>query len=120
MYELSARHYTFAVGMSLVLAIPSGIAGALLVPPGRLGFFGILIGFFVGSGIGSLYAKALIWVTRGKRGTGIQVIAVGGIFVLLLIRQFMGNGFDLQLLSFDLVGPITGFVAASVAWQRLR
>ena len=39
---------------------------------------------------------------------------------VLLIRQFLGGGFDLQLLSFDLVGPVTGFVAASVAWQRLR
>ena len=104
----------------MVLAIPMGIAGALLFPSGRLGFFGILIGFFVGSGIGSLYAKALTRVTRGKRGTGMQVIAVSGIVLLLLIRQFLGGGFDLRLLSFDLVGPVTGFVAARAAWQQLR
>ena len=120
MYELSARHYALAIGTSLILAIPMGVVGALFAPPGRLGFFGILIGFFVGSGIGSLYATTLTRVTRGKRGTGMQVTAVGGIVVLVLIRQFLGGGFDLQLLSFDLVGPVTGFVAASVAWQRLR
>lgn len=120
MYELSAGHYALAVGMVLILAMPLGVVGALFIPPGRLGFFGILIGFFIGSGIGSLFAKAITRVTRGKRGTGMQLIAVAGIVVLLLVRQFLGAGLDLRVLSFDLVAPVTGFVAASVAWQRLR
>ena len=120
MYDLSLAHYALAAGTSLTLGILLGIVGALFVPPGRLGFFGILIGFFVGTGIGSVYATALTRVTRGKRGTGMQVTAVCGIAVLLLVRQLLGAGFDLGLLSFDLVAPVTGFVAASVAWQRLR
>jgi hypothetical protein len=120
MYELSAGHYALAVGIALLLAIPMGVVGALFIPPGRLGFFGILIGFFIGSGIGSLLATAITRVTRGKRGTGMQLIAVAGIVVLLLVRQFLGAGLDLRVLSFDLVAPVTGFVAASVAWQRLR
>lgn len=120
MYDLSARHYALAVGMVLILAIPMGVVGALFIPPGRLGFFGILIGFFIGSGIGTVFATAITRVTRGKRGIGMQVVAVAGIVVLLLVRQLLGAGLDLRVLSFDLVAPVTGFVAASVAWQRLR
>ncbi len=120
MYDLSAGHYALAVVMALILAIPMGVVGALFIPPGRLGFFGILIGFFIGSGIGSVFATAITRVTRGKRGTGMQLVAIGGIVVLLLVRQFLGGGLDLRLLSFDLVGPVAGFAAASVAWQRLR
>ena len=120
MYELGASHYALAAGVSLILALAMGIVGALFVPPGRLGFFGILIGFFVGSGIGSVYATAITRVTRGKRGIGMQLVAAGGIVALLLIRQFLGGGLDLRLVSFDLVGPVAGFAAISVAWQRLR
>ena len=120
MYELSTRHYALAAGTSLMLGMPMGVVGALFLPPGGAGFFGILIGFFIGTGVGSVYATTLTRVTGGKRGVGMQLMAVGGIVVLLLVRQVLGAGLNLQLLSFDLVGPVTGFVAASVAWQRLR
>jgi len=120
MYEVGMSHYALATGVSLALGIAMGIVGALFLPPGsRFGFFGFLIGFFVGSGIGSVYAGAITRVTRGKRGLGMQLVAVLGIVVLLLVRQ-APDLVEFGTLRFDLVGPIVGAVAASVAWQRLR
>ena len=119
MYDLQASHYLKAAGVSLALALPMGFVGAIFLPPGGIGFFGILIGFFIGSGIGSIFAQSITRVTRGKRGIGMQSVAVGGVLVLLFTR-FALDGFPFELLRFDLIGPIAGFMAASVAWQRLR
>lgn len=119
MYELGTSHYLRAAGASLALALPLGIVGAIFLPPGGFGFFGILIGFFIGTGVGSLYVRAITSATGGKRGTPMQVAAVSGIVGLLLIR-FAFAGLPFELLRFDLMGPIAGFVAASVAWQQLR
>lgn len=119
MYELSTSHYLRAAAASTALAIPLGAVGAIFLPPGGIGFFGILIGFFVGSGVGSLFARAITRATRGKRGIAMQVIAISGVVGLLLTR-FALAGLPFELLRFDLVGPIAGFVAASVAWQQLR
>lgn len=119
MYELGTSHYLRAAGASLALAVPLGAIGAFLIPTGGIGFFGILIGFFVGSGIGSLFVRAITAATGGKRGVAMQAAAVSGIVALLLVR-FALSGAHFELLRFDLVGPIAGFVAASVAWQQLR
>ena len=119
MYELETSHYLRAAGASLALAIPLGVIGALFIPPGGIGFFGILIGFFVGSGVGSLFARAITRATAGKRGIAMQAAAVSGIVGMLLIR-FALAGLPFELLRYDLIGPIAGFVAASVAWQQLR
>ncbi len=119
MYELGTSHYLRAAGVSLALALPLGVVGAIFLPPGGFGFFGILIGFLLGSGLGSLYARAITQATNGKRGTPMQLAAVSGIVGLLLIR-FALSGLEFDQLRFDLMGPIAGFVAASVAWQQLR
>ena len=119
MYEISATHYLRAIGVSIALAIPMGVVGAIFLPPGGIGFFGILIGFFLGSGIGSVFARAITRATRGKRGFAMQSIAIGGI-ALILVTRFALSGFPIDSLRFDLIGPIAGFIAASVAWQQLR
>ena len=119
MYEVGATHYLRAIGITLALAIPMGFVGALFLPPGGVGFFGILIGFILGSGIGSLLARAITRASGGKRGTGMQSIAIGGVVVILLTR-FALAGLPFELLRFDLIGPIAAFMAASVAYQQLR
>jgi hypothetical protein len=119
MYVLGTAHYLRAAGITLVLALVLGVVGAIFLPTGGFGFFGILIGFFLGSGIGSLFARAITWATGAKRGIPMQLAAVSGIVGLLLIR-FALSGAEFDALRFDLIGPIAGFVAASVAWQQLR
>jgi len=121
MYVLDTSHYLRAAGASLALALPLGLIGAIFLPVGGFGFFGILIGFFLGSGIGSLYARTLTWATGAKRGMPVQIAAVSGIVGMLLIRfALSSDGLALDQLRFDLLGPIVGFVAASIAWQQLR
>jgi hypothetical protein len=119
MYVVGASHYLRAAGATLALAVPMGVVGALFLPPGGFGFFGLLIGFFLGTGIGSLFARAITAATNGKRGIPMQSIAVGGV-IILLITRFTLAGLPFDALRFDLVGPIAGFIAASVAWQQLR
>ena len=119
MYEVGASHYLRAVGVTLALAIPMGAVGALFLPPGVFGFFGILIGFFLGSGIGSLLARAITSATGGKRGVAMQGVAIAGVAVILLTR-FALSGLPFELLRLDLMGPIAAFMAASVAYQQLR
>jgi hypothetical protein len=119
MYVLGPQHYLRAAGAALALAIPMGVVGAIFLPPGRIGFFGIFLGFIIGSGIGSLFARAITRATGAKRGIAVQAIAVGGI-ALILVTRFVLSGAPPDALGYDLVGPIAGFIAASVAWQQLR
>jgi len=119
MYELGASHYLRAAAASTALAVPLGVVGAFLIPLGGIGFFGILIGFFVGTGIGSLFVRVITAATGGKRGIAMQAIAISGVIGMLLTR-FALDGLPFEMLRFDLIGPIAGFVAASVAWQQLR
>jgi len=119
MYQLNASHYLRAGGVSLALGVGMGVVGAIFLPPGAFGFFFIFIAVLLGTGIGSVYAQAITRVTRGKRGTPIQLIAIAGIAVLLVTR-FALSGLEFSQVSVDLVGPIAGAIAASVAWQRLR
>ncbi len=120
MYQVGWSHYALAAGTVGILSLLLGVVGAVLVPPGRLGLFGLLIGLFAGSGIGSLFGAAILRVTGGKRGPGMQLIAAVGVVVLLAVRLTLGGEISLELVMRDLVGPLAGIIAVSVAWQRLR
>ena len=119
MYELNTSHYLKAAGASLALSLPLGVIGAIIIPPGGIGFFGLIIGFFIGTGVGSLFARTITWASGGKRGLPMQAAAISGIVGMLLVR-FALAGLPFEALRFDLIGPVAGFIAASVAWQQLR
>jgi hypothetical protein len=120
MYEVGVTHYLRAAGIMLVLALPIGF-GAALIP--SFGFFSLFIGFIAGRGLGSLFAQAITRASGGKRGVGIQSIAVAGAVVLvlvLLLTRVALLDLPFGLIRFNLMGPVAAVVAASVAWQRLR
>lgn len=119
MYELSTEHYLRAAGAALAVGVAVGVIGGLVLPPtARVPFFGLLLALFAGSGVGSLMAEAVTRATRGKRGTTVQSIAVGGIAVAGLVRLAVSGGFD--LVGQDLIGLFAVVVAAVVVWGRLR
>lgn len=119
MYEIGFQHYLRSSAIAIALAIPLGAMGAVVLPFGSMGFFGILIGFFAGSIIGSLLASAIIWGTKGKRGPMMQTVAIVGVGIILSTR-FVLTGLPFELLYIDLIGWITGTMAACVAYQKLR
>ncbi|MQC83048.1 MAG: hypothetical protein DWG75_02165 [Chloroflexi bacterium] len=120
MYELGTSHYLRAAAASVGLGVPMGVVGWMFLPPGSgIGFFSIFIGFFLGSGIGALFVRAITRATGGKRGFAMQAIAIQGI-VLILVTRFALAGLPFDQLRYDLIGPVAAFIAASVAWQQLR
>ncbi len=102
-------------GGAAALAAGAGLGavwGVLL--PGRMGFFGLLLGAL----LGYLVAEAVGAATNRKSGTPLQVVAAGGVIAAYLIRNLVvGN----ELLpTNDLFGYIAVIVAGAVAISRLR
>ncbi|MGE0134614.1 MAG: hypothetical protein AB7L91_10945 [Dehalococcoidia bacterium] len=119
MYELSTTHYLRAAGAAVGVGVVVGIIGGLLLPPtARVPLFGLFLALFAGSGIGSLMAEAITRATRGKRGTSVQSIALGGVVVGAAVRLAVSGQFD--LVAQDLIGLFAFGIAAAVAWGRLR
>ncbi len=100
-----------------VAALAAGAAlgavwGVLL--PGRMGFFGLLLGALMGY----LIAEAVGAATNRKSGTPLQVVAAGGVIAAYLIRNLVAGN---ELLpTNDLFGYIAVIVAGAVAISRLR
>lgn len=119
MYELTPRQYAQAIGAAAAVAIGLGIVGALLLPLARsIPFFGLMISIFAGLGTGALMAEAISRATRGKRGAGMQAVAVVGILLAGVIRLALVGA--LALVLRDLLGLLMVAVAVAAAWQRLR
>lgn len=119
MYEVGLQHYLRSSAITMALAIPLGVIGALILPFGGMGFFGILIGILTGSVMGSLLASAISWATNGKRGPMMQTLAIVGVGIILLPR-FLLTGLPFELLHIDLIGWTIGTLAACVAYQKLQ
>ncbi len=119
MYELSTAHYLRAAGAAAGVGLLVGVIGGLFLPPAaRVPLFGLFLALFAGSGIGSLMAEALTRATRGKRGTPVQLIAVGGILLGAVVRLAVSGQFDLA--AQDVLGLFAFGIAGVVAWGRLR
>ncbi len=119
MYELGARDILRGALAAVGLGLALGLGGAWLLPVRPFsGFFTLLIAMFAGSGAGSAMAAVLTSATRGKRGTTIQLIAVGGLVVAGTVRLVAGG--DLQLLQRDIAGMLALALAVAVVWNRLR
>lgn len=121
MYELNWRHYLLATGAALAVGVLLGIAAAVLIPMLRIGFFflQLLIGLLAGVGGGTIMAEAMSRATRHKRGTAMQVIALGGIALAATIYVF-GSRFSPAFAIQDLTTWAVVAGAVISAWGRLR
>ena len=118
MYELAPTHYVRATLAALAVAVPLGIAGAVLLPPrAGAGLFGLVAALLLGSAAGSAMAAAIGWATRHKRGAPLQAIAAVALIVAGVIRLVLRDGLD--LLTTDLVGSVLLVIAIIVASGRL-
>jgi len=119
MYELSTAHYAKAAGAALGVGAVVGVVGGLILPPdARVPLFGLFLALFAGSGIGSVMAEAITRATRGKRGTAVQLIALGGILAAAVVRLLVSGQFNLA--AQDVLGLFAFGIAGVVAWGRLR
>ena len=102
-------------GGAAALAASAGLGavwGVLL--PGRMGFFGLLLGAL----LGYLIAEAVGAATNRKSGTPLQVVAAGGVIAAYLVHNLVAGN---ELLpADDLFGYIAVIVAGAVAINRLR
>ena len=102
-------------GGAAALAAGTGLGavwGVLL--PGRMGFFGLLLGAL----LGYLIAEAVGAATNRKSGTPLQVVAAGGVIAAYLVHNLVAGN---ELLpADDLFGYIAVIVAGAVAINRLR
>ena len=102
-------------GGAAALAAGAGLGavwGVLL--PGRMGFFGLLLGAL----LGYLIAEAVGAATNRKSGTPLQVVAAGGVIAAYLVHNLVAGN---ELLpANDLFGYIAVIVAGAVAISRLR
>ena len=105
----------FLRGAATALAAGAGLGavwGVLL--PGRMGFFGLLLGAL----LGYLIAEAVGAATNRKSGTPLQVVAAGGVIAAYLVHNLVAGN---ELLpADDLFGYIAVIVAGAVAISRLR
>lgn len=102
-------------GGAAALAAGAGLGavwGVLL--PGRMGFFGLLLGAL----LGYLIAEAVGAATNRKSGTPLQVVTASGVIAAYLVHNLVAGN---ELLpADDLFGYIAVIVAGAVAISRLR
>ncbi len=123
MYELTPSHYLRAVAAASLVAVALGVAGAILLPPGRsIPFFGLMLSVLAGVGAATLVAEAISRATRGKRGLPLQLIAAGALLGAGALRLVLlgGLAFLLRGALADVLGLLMLGVAVVAAWQRLR
>jgi hypothetical protein len=120
MYTLGLSHVLRAVAAGVVLAVPLGVLGAVILPPTSRGsFFMLFFALLMGMGAGTVVAEALTRVSGGKRGPVMIGIAAATILAAAGVRlAFAGAPWDFALR--DLAGmAIIGF-AVVAASGRLR
>jgi hypothetical protein len=105
----------FLRGAATALAAGAGL-GAIwgLLLPGRITFFGLLLGALLGYAIGEAVSAA----TNRKSGTILQTVAASGVIAAYLIHNLVAG--DDLVPADDLFGYIAVIVAGAVAIGRLR
>lgn len=118
MYELGPLDYAKGLGAAAAVAVALGVAGTVLLSPGRgMPFFGLMIAILVGAGAGTLMAGAISRATRGKRGLTMQLIAAAGLVGAWLLRLTLAGA--LSFILGDVMGGIALTVSIFASWQRL-
>ena len=119
MYEITPMQYVQAIGAATAVATGLGIVGALLLPLARsIPFFGLMISIIAGVGAGTVMAEAISRASRGKRGPGMQIVALAAILAAGVLRLALVGALTLVLQ--DLLGLLMVAVAMAATWQRLR
>ena len=119
MYELSIGHYARAIAIALLAGIALGFLGSILIEPARnAGLFRLALGFLAGIGAGAVVAAALDRATGGKRGTAMQLIAVGALVIAAALRLVIAD--DLGLWNRDTAGAVLLLAGIVSSWGRLR
>ncbi len=117
MYEISPLVALRAAAAALVLGTALGVVWGLLLPAGPgFGLLGALLGLFLGSPLGYLFADVLDRVTNRKRGPLVQGIAAAGLCAAWLARTALVGG----VVVGDWFGVVLVVAAAAAAIGRLR
>jgi hypothetical protein len=117
MYELAPLDIAKAASASAVVAVVLGVAGTILLAPGRGLPFGFFLAILIGAGAGALMAEAITRATRAKRGRTMQLVAAGGLVAAWLLRLALAGA--LSFLLGDVLGGIALAASIVTAWQRL-
>ncbi|MQA00691.1 MAG: hypothetical protein GEU80_15430 [Dehalococcoidia bacterium] len=119
MYELETKHYLLALAVALGVALPLGVAAAIVLPVLRFGFFGLILGFLAGTGAGALMAEAISRVTRYKRGLALQLIGSAGL-LLAAGLYLVASGLRPESIPRDIAGLAAVVGSIMAVWGRLR
>ena len=119
MYEVAAADYLRALAVALPLGALLGVAGRLVLPPTPSArIFVLVLALLGGAGAGRLLAAAITRVTKGKRGSAVQLVALAALVGAAIVRLAVGG--DLDLVARDLSGIVAVGAGVAVAWDRLR
>jgi hypothetical protein len=112
-FEIGPLYLLRGASAALAAGAGLGVVWGLLLP-GRMGFFGLLLGALMGY----LIAGAVSGATNRKSGTPLQVAGVGGVIAAYLIHNLVAGN---ELLPpDDLFGYVAVIIAGAVAINRLR
>ena len=118
MYELDTSHYVRAAIVAAAGAALVGVAAAIVLPPRPFGGILILaIALLGGAGAASGLARAFDFVTNGKRGRPLQLMAAGAIAGAAFVRLIVSD--DVDLIARDASGIVFVVIGVVVAWNRL-
>ncbi len=119
MYEVGIAEYARAMAAAIVVALPLGFVGALMLPVQRAsGLFTLAIGLLLGVGAGAIISQAILRASGGKRGVTIQMLAVVSILIAGSVRLVVLG--DISLFSRDTAGMLAIVAGISYAWNQLR
>lgn len=119
MYDIGIAEYAKATAAALVVALPLGFIGALVLPVQRAsGLFSLAIGLLLGIGAGAIISQAVIRASGGKRGVTIQMLAIVSILIAGSVRLVVLG--DISLFSRDTAGMLAVVAGISYAWNQLR
>ena len=106
-YDVPVSYLARAVGAALVLGIAGGVALAVI----RMFIFGLLYIAALG-GYGYVLGEGISKATNHKRGRALQLTAVGGVLVALLVITIITPP--------DLIDLVGAGAAIYIAYLRLR
>ena len=101
----------FARGMTAALISGLLVGGFWYLVAGNLGF-GLFFAAFIGLGVGYAISEAVGLATNRKRGTALQLCAVLGVLLAVLIHVALGSNHAIFLDDLIVAG-VGGFFAAS-------
>lgn len=120
-YSITPGQYVKAVAAALAIAVPVGIAWAVLRVAIHIPFFGLMTALLLAAGAAYVIAEVVSRVINRKRGTPLQVIACACFVLSYLVSNVWITGGSLAFFAyFDLFDVLIVIVGIVVAAGRLR